>query len=311
MHAPADPAPTPATRVHSDRGPPTDARPRRAFPAHEQKDQCMSADAASIAGSGPSTDFGGPILRDPQRPMHEQLQQRLRDAIERGVLTPGDALPGEHVLCQIFGVSRTVVRQALGELEHDEVVARHKGKGTFVRPPKRREALAGRLTGLYQEVAAQGGSVESTILRHEHVPAPAAVAQGLGLELGTEVVLLERLREVNGERWSLSTTYLPVRIGRLIEGADLEHGSLYEVLDSHGVRPAAGERTVEAVIPDGRERGLLGLAPEAPALRLTSATFDASGEPLEFFSALHRGDRSRFVFQMDPMTEAGRLIHVE
>lgn len=271
----------------------------------------MPADTAPPADRGPTAALGGPIQRDPHRPMHEQLQQRLRDAIDRGALAPGDALPGEHALCQIFGVSRTVVRQALGELEHDEVVARHKGKGTFVRPPKRREALAGRLTGLYQEITAQGGSVESTVLRHEQVPAPAVVAQGLGLEPGTDVVMLERLREVNGERWSLSTTYLPVRIGRLIEGADLEHGSLYEVLDTHGVRPAAGERTVEAVVPDDRERSLLGLAPGTPALRLTSATFDAGGEPLEFFSALHRGDRSRFVFQMDPMTEAGRLVHVE
>ncbi len=41
-------------------------------------------------------------------------------------------LPSESDLCRQYSVSRTVLRQALGELEDDRLIHKVKGKGTFV-----------------------------------------------------------------------------------------------------------------------------------------------------------------------------------
>ena len=49
-------------------------------------------------------------------PYYFQLQQILRELIEQGEPKEGERLPGEHQLCESFAVSRTVVRQSLGEL---------------------------------------------------------------------------------------------------------------------------------------------------------------------------------------------------
>lgn len=244
-------------------------------------------------------------------PMYDQLQRALLRSIEDGTLQPGDLLPGEYRLCERHAVSRTVVRQALGMLEHEGVIVRIKGKGTYVAPRKTSETLAGRLSGLHEEVAARGGEITSEVLRHETVPAPAQIAHQLGLEPEGEVTVLVRLRHVDGEPWSLSTTWLPPRLGALIAEADLRTASLYQVLQEQGVQAVSGERAVEAAVTDEAEGELLGLGPHQPVLRLTSTTFDEKGQAIEHFSALHRGDRSRFVFPVARGAHSGQLLHLD
>ena len=65
-------------------------------------------------------------------PYYVQLKQILVKAIEQGELKPGDMLPTEAELCDRYRVSRTVVRQALGEMVSEGRLYRLRGKGTFV-----------------------------------------------------------------------------------------------------------------------------------------------------------------------------------
>ena len=88
-------------------------------------------------------------------PFYIQLMDTLRAKITQGEWQPGDQLPGEHTLCDTYGVSRTVVRQALRELELEGLIYRRKGKGSFVSKPKISGALAQKLTGFYQDMEAR------------------------------------------------------------------------------------------------------------------------------------------------------------
>jgi GntR family transcriptional regulator len=74
-------------------------------------------------------------------PYYIQLMDILKEKVQTGVWAPGDQIPGEQDLCEIYGVSRTVVRQALLELELEGVINRRKGKGTFIALPKINEGL--------------------------------------------------------------------------------------------------------------------------------------------------------------------------
>ena len=68
-----------------------------------------------------------------RKTLTDVAQQELRQAITRGTYRPGSQLPTEAELCEMLGVSRTVVREALRVLEDDGLVARRHGVGTFVR----------------------------------------------------------------------------------------------------------------------------------------------------------------------------------
>jgi GntR family transcriptional repressor for pyruvate dehydrogenase complex len=60
-----------------------------------------------------------------------QIQQHITD----GGLQPGDRLPPEHVLVQEFGVSRTVIREAIQSLKTRGLVTVKHGSGVFVSEP--------------------------------------------------------------------------------------------------------------------------------------------------------------------------------
>lgn len=56
----------------------------------------------------------------------------LRDAIAAGVVRVGDRLPSEQALAARYGVSRSVVREALRVLEARGITVTRTGRGTFV-----------------------------------------------------------------------------------------------------------------------------------------------------------------------------------
>ena len=63
------------------------------------------------------------------------LIRSLENRIHKGILAPGDALPPEKNLEREFGVSRTVVREALQSLKGRGLVEGRRGSGTYVSVP--------------------------------------------------------------------------------------------------------------------------------------------------------------------------------
>lgn len=240
----------------------------------------------------------GAIDRKDNSPLYAQLRRLIIDAIDAGILTPGAPLPGEMPLCDRFDISRTAVRQALSQLEHEGVVERFKGKGTFVARPKQTERLGDTLVGLFEDVRRRGGHVRSDVIEHRTVPASIDVAAALDIEPGTDVVVLERLRWVDDEPWALSRTWMPADVGAVTFGASLRNESLYALLASAGVVPTTATRSLEATVASPAEGPLLGLTVGAALLRLRSVSHDRAGRAVEYFVALHRGDRSRFTFDL-------------
>ena len=81
------------------------------------------------------------IDRSSALPYYAQLRDIIQARIQAGIWQPGTNCLVNLSLCRLFGVSRTVVRQALNDLSNKGLVVREKGKGTFVAPPKIRESL--------------------------------------------------------------------------------------------------------------------------------------------------------------------------
>lgn len=93
----------------------------------------MSQDAA---GPSPAGAAGPPAVGWRWMGSAEPLFLRVADQIERYIagngLSPGNRLPGERELCELLGVSRASVREALRSLQTRGLVAVRHGKGVFV-----------------------------------------------------------------------------------------------------------------------------------------------------------------------------------
>ncbi|HKI59322.1 MAG TPA: FadR/GntR family transcriptional regulator [Trueperaceae bacterium] len=66
------------------------------------------------------------------RKLYEQVVERIRHQILAGELTSGDQLPNERNLGERYGVSRTVIREAMKTLIQSGLVEVRRGQGTFV-----------------------------------------------------------------------------------------------------------------------------------------------------------------------------------
>ena len=73
----------------------------------------------------------------PRMGLAHKVVAALRQRIIYGNLVPGDKLPTEHKLIEEFGVSRTVIREAISGLKAEGLLSSRQGAGVFILPPKK------------------------------------------------------------------------------------------------------------------------------------------------------------------------------
>ena len=131
-----------------------------------------ASDAGPPPAGAPGTGPGSPAVGWRWMGSTEPLFLRVAEQIERFVagngLAPGDRLPGERELCELLGVSRASVREALRSLETRGLVRVRHGKGVFVAAPDEGERALQRFSRL-REVG-----LEELFAMREVLEVPAA-----------------------------------------------------------------------------------------------------------------------------------------
>ncbi len=72
------------------------------------------------------------LSKTPPVPKYYQLARTLSEQIAAGSLKLNDQLPTEEMLCDMYGVSRGTVREAVRLLQEEGLIRRERGRGTFV-----------------------------------------------------------------------------------------------------------------------------------------------------------------------------------
>jgi GntR family transcriptional regulator len=227
------------------------------------------------------------VAYHPSVPRHLQIQRLLRGRIESGEWEGGRPIPTEMELIAEFGVSRTTIREALGVLTRDGLIARHRGRGSFVQPRLDGPAAVTNLILDYQ--------AQIKVITTETVPAPAHIVGPLGVDRGTPVTRLVRLEIVDGAPLAVVVNYMRTGLGLRIRARDLTQISLLEFLrDRLGMRLGAIHQSIEARLPDVEVAGLLGTDLTQPVLAVRLVVTDVAATPVEVSDAFYRADRYRY-----------------
>lgn len=238
------------------------------------------------------------INKDSPVPLYYQIENILLKWITQH-LKPGDLLPTEKELCEAFGVSRIVIRQALSELANRGMIRRKRGVGTVVIKPKIDEYLVSKLTGFYADMKSQGLEPVTKLLSKNLIKANELLAYYLGLDVGEKVFEIRRLRFVRDEPILIVINYIPEKFCPELLDEDLERQSLYEILESKfKIELVWGERTIEAISAGPDDSKLLQVKRGAPLIFLRSITYTHNNVPIEYYEAKHRADRTRFVTRL-------------
>ena len=140
--------------------------------------------------------------------LYQQIADSILDKITSGELQPGARLPSEHALSSEHKVGRNTIRHALSDLSAKGYVEPVQGVGTFVTEthfPKTVEFLY----GFSQEMAQRGKVVTSKVIEAKLITADPLLARVLRIQLGAEVVFLNRLRVVDGKTAAVCSKRYP------------------------------------------------------------------------------------------------------
>jgi GntR family transcriptional regulator, N-acetylglucosamine utilization regulator len=237
-------------------------------------------------------------LAAPGLPLYRRIETDVRDRIRSGELTPGAQVETEVELMDRYGVSRATVRQALRELVAVGLLEIRRGLGTYV-TDRRFEHTIGGFYSFSREIERHGLEPRTRVLGLELEPADDAVAAALGIEPGTRVVALRRLRLAGDDPLVVETSYLPAARFPGLEAVDFGRVRLYDTLtDAYGCRPTRARETFEPVLVTADEADLLGQRQGEPALRVERTAFDQDDAPIEFCRSTVRGDRYRYSVEL-------------
>jgi GntR family transcriptional regulator len=229
-------------------------------------------------------------------PLYLRLRKSIEDAVNAGIIGPGDALPSERDIAVKADVSRVTVRKAVQDLVRGGVLVQRHGSGTFVAPRVNRvEQPLSRLTSFTEDMARRGMTVRSQWLdRGIYAPSPEEMMT-LGLSPSERVARVARLRIADEtplaiERASLAAATLPdpEAIGE----------SLYAALEQTGHRPVRAIQRLSAKNLSDAEAALLGAAPGSASLNIERISYLATGKIIEFTRSVYRGDAYDFVVEL-------------
>jgi len=238
----------------------------------------------------------GPVQLPAGGPLYLQLKRWIEDAIHRGAINPGDALPSERDLATRVDVSRVTVRKAVLHLVKEGVLVQRHGSGTFVAPLTQRvEQSLSQLTSFTEDMARRGMAVHAEWLdRGLYAPSPEETVI-LGLSSDDLVARIARLRLTGDtplaiERASLSARTLP--------DPEAIGDSLYTHLDKTGNRPTRAIQRIRAANLAEEDALLLEVPVGSAGLNIERTSYLASGRVIEFTRSIYRGDTYDFVAEL-------------
>lgn len=235
------------------------------------------------------------FLKNEATPLYLQLKNSIKQDIKAGILKPGEKIPSEAEMREMYNMSRVTIRNALAELEVEGYIQKVQGKGSFVTKSDMLRLPDG-VTSFSNDGKMQGVQVTSNILEQGIRNTVSELdKEFFGLHEHDRVMVLKRVRLADGHPISIEENHFSYRLFSL-EYDDLS-GSLYDVLQKkYKFLPTIkGRRSVRIGFATEEVAKYLDLAVGTPIIESEMGVLDANGEPIHTVKDIVRGDVERFM----------------
>lgn len=182
-------------------------------------------------------------------PLYLQLKNSIKNAILTGELKDKEKLPTEESICNVFNISRPVVRQAYNELIKEGLINRIQGKGSYVQKKLMISNLMYTVKGFANEVSDIGLIPSSTIIskeidKRENLPFELQ-------QLNEDFYLIKRIRKGSDIPLFLEYFYLPVKKFKNFENIFYDNSGFTNLLkESYGYDGFEIRTTMNAILAD-------------------------------------------------------------
>jgi len=230
-------------------------------------------------------------------PLYYQIEEMLREKIEKGTWNPGMTLPPERELCKMFSVSRGPVRQALRNLETVGLTYAVQGKGVIVNEkPFQPNPLIN--ASFFKEIERLGLKPSSEIVHQKVVPPAPESCRILQLEQDENLLVIKRLIKGDSVPLAVAVTHLPEKLFPGIAAEDLTEMALYDlIIKKYKIIINRVQESFEPVLPDEETARLLNLNALKPSLLVHRISYSTL-KPVDYTTLLVNADRCRYTLEI-------------
>lgn len=227
---------------------------------------------------------------DMRGPRYLYIYTVLRDWIFQGRYRAGSQLPTEEALGVMFKVSRITTRKALSLLEHERLIYRNAGRGTFVTEDLADAPVQGDMEQLLRKVRRLGANTRLRDATVEWMHADAETARDLQLREGTLVQRASHVRLLDGRPIGFIETFIPGNLKIRFATSELNTHPMLTLLERKGVDIAWADQLIGATLADSQSARILDVPVGSPLVRIRLVVFDGRQRPVERLLAYYRGD---------------------
>ena len=232
-------------------------------------------------------------------PLRAQVEQLLREMVQRPEYQNGNLLPNEELLAAKLGVSRGTVRAGISRLVYEGVLERKAGVGTRA-SNRHLDSGISAWHSFTSEMAAKGITVQNFQMHYSLTSPSLDTVQGLQLSSKTPIWRLERVRGWDGKPVLKATSWFHPRLN--LKGNENFTRPLYETLEGEtGVRPHHAHEEFLATTADEQTAQLLQVPLRTPLQLRRHTVFDSGNRPFEYAEILYVS--SRFTLTMELLRE--------
>ena len=218
--------------------------------------------------------------------------------IETGELTAGDQIMTEDQLTQKFSFSRMTINKALTHLNENGYIKRIPGRGSFVNTPVVRKPSVS-INSFTEDMKLIGLHAGSKLISYEVFKAGTVpeIKEKLKLNDDDMIHFFIRLRTGNNIPIAVSYDFISAAVVPAIDVSRLDK-SLYDYLDSIGIKRVAKEMELSARLPDKQQKELLEIENTALlcSTHITYTIINGKQIPFEYSKTFYNGDSYSYTF---------------
>lgn len=234
---------------------------------------------------------------DYRAPLYLQVCESILKKIETGEYLPGQQLPSERIMADMYGINRMTVRNAVDKLTEQGILESYPRKGAFVARNHSKQLMNAnfrKVLGFGAFITSNGIQNSSSVFGYGKLKDDNLVRSRLNLKNNEQVCYLYRVRKADNEPIAVEYCYVPEKYFNDMDQHDFSKTSLYSYMDFKKHSPIRFKQSLILVKCSYELAKLLKTEEGSPLYLFAFIGTDADHNVVEFTKSYMRCDKVVF-----------------
>lgn len=232
-------------------------------------------------------------------PLYHQLYSSLKRGITSGEIAHGEQMPTEQQLSEVLDISRITAKRAMDELASEDLIARRRGKGSYVTYKYSPGPVKAPLIGLLENLEDMGKHSLVKVISVEKIVPPVDIREMLALDEGQTATKIVRTRyDEDGNVFAFYVSWTIPNLQGLTK-RKVERQTRLSIIKENKVLISKVEQTLGAVNADEHVANLLDVPNNAALLELKRQHYDKKNNMIDVLIGLYNPKLFRYSMVLD------------